>query len=108
MTEKAFYEIVAQCETIDESARDYAKARLEKMENDPHRKENAELAEKILELLKNAEEPMTSPDVAAKIGISTQRANGILRQVVAAGIVGVSDNPIVSGKRVLKGYVAIS
>ena len=77
----------------------------EKRKNRPSKKaaENAPLVEKIVnEIL--GEEVLTATDVAAALGVSTQKASALCRKAVAEGKA-TSVDVKVKGKGTQKGYI---
>ena len=92
MTNREFYTAVANG-TINEEIVAHATSAIEKMDaalanrkNKPNKKalENAPIIESILGVLST--EPMTAAAVGEAVGISTQKASALLRQLVASGV----------------------
>ena len=63
--------------------------------------ENEPVKEAILGVL--GEEPKTAPEIGSEVGISTQKASALLRQLVNDGKVEKTDVKV-KGKGVQKGY----
>lgn len=91
MTNREFYTAIANG-TINEEIVAHATSAIEKMDaanearkNKPSKKatENAPIIESILGVLTT--EPMTAATVAEAVGISTQKASALLRQIVTNG-----------------------
>ena len=89
MTNREFYTFVANG-TIDEDVIAHAASAIEKMDaalearkNKPNKKalENAPIIESILGVL--TAEPQTAAVIGETVGISTQKASALLRQIVA-------------------------
>lgn len=64
---------------------------------------NEPIKAKIVELLSDATELMTAPQVGEAIGVSTQKASALLRQMVEVGTL-VSEEIKVPKKGKMKGY----
>ena len=91
-TKKDFLKAVA-AGTVTEKEQDYAKVALEKLEavnekrrNTPSKAavENQPLVDALLGGILTAE-PKIASDVAAELGVSTQKASALLRSLVASG-----------------------
>lgn len=65
-------------------------------------KENLELMKEIKTYLEGKVNAL-APDVAAAVGVSTQKAGGVMREMVKANILTVTDVKI-KGRGTLKGY----
>ena len=65
--------------------------------------ENEPIKEKIVELLGNATELMTAPQVGEAIGVTTQKASALLRQMVEVGTL-TSEEVKIPKKGKMKGY----
>lgn len=99
MTNREFLNAVSACENCSEEVREYAKAAIAKLDatnearkNKPSKKatENAPILEQIYgEILTN--EAQTAAAVAEAAGISVQKANALLRQLVDADKATVED-----------------
>lgn len=99
MTNREFLNAVSACENCSEEVREYAKAAIAKLDatnearkNKPSKKatENAPILEQIYgEILTN--EAQTAAAVAEAAGISVQKANALLRQLVDAEKATVED-----------------
>ena len=110
MTNREFYTTIANDETIAQELRDYAAAAIVKMDNANEARKNkpsktAVENAPIIEALTNAltSDPQTAADLAAVVGISTQKASSLLRQIVASGVA-VSTDIKVPKKGTCKGY----
>jgi predicted Rossmann fold nucleotide-binding protein DprA/Smf involved in DNA uptake len=97
MTNREFYTNIANG-TITEDVIAHAAAQLVKMDeanekrkNKPSKKatENAPILESITNALTT--EPAVAADIAAAVGISTQKASALLRQLVANGTAAQSE-----------------
>ena len=101
MTQREFYNEVANCTTLSTDARAIAQAWVEKdaEKYNAKRAENAELCEATIALLKGANEPMTASAVADNLGISTPKATSILKSIE-----GIHVSDVRVGNRIVKGY----
>ena len=97
MTNREFYTNIANG-TINEDVIAHATASLEKMDaanearkNKPSKKatENAPILEAITNVLTDT--PVVAADIATAVGISTQKASALLRQLVANGTAVVTE-----------------
>ena len=68
-------------------------------------KENLELMKEIKIYLEGKVNAL-APDVAAAVGVSTQKAGGVMREMVKAGVLTVADVKI-KGRGTLKGYTLV-
>lgn len=112
MTNREFFTNIING-TITEDVVEYAKAAIAKMDatnearkNKPSKTalENAPLLDKIEhEIL--GDEPVTATAVAETMGISTQKASSLLRQLVACGKAESHDEKV-KGKGAVKTYTA--
>ena len=93
MTNREFLTAVSTLENVSAEIIEYATAALAKMDaanearkNKPSKTaiENAPILEAITGIL--TAEPAIASDIAAAVGISTQKASALLRQLVASGI----------------------
>ena len=109
MTNREFYTAIANG-TINEEIVAHATSAIEKMDaanearkNKPSKKatENAPIIESILGVLTT--EPMTAATVAEAVGISTQKASALLRQIVTNGDA-TSTEMKIPGKGTCKAY----
>lgn len=101
MTQREFYNEVANCTNLSSDARAIAQAWIDKDAEkvNAKRAENAELTEAATALLKGSNEPMTASAVADNLGISTPKATSILKSIEE---IKVSDVRV--GNRIVKGY----
>ena len=99
MTNREFLNAIATAENISDELKAEATARIEKMDaqnearkNKPSKKaeENAPLMAQIYDEILGAE-GITASAVAEKVGVSTQKANALLRALVAEGKATVED-----------------
>ena len=97
---------------VTEEVKSWAAAEIEKMDkaNEARRnrvskkaQENAPIVEAIEAVL--GEEPKTATEIGAEVGVSTQKASALLRQIVEAGNA-VKTDVKVKGKGTQKGYTA--
>ena len=109
MTNREFYTNIANG-TITEAEKEFALAAIAKMDETNEKRKNkpsktAEANAPIIEALTNAltSDPQTASDLAVAIGISTQKASSLLRQIVASGVA-VSTDIKVPKKGTCKGY----
>ena len=109
MTNREFYTNIANG-TVTEAEKEFALAAIAKMDetnekrkNKPSKTatENAPIIASLTEALTN--DPQTAADLAAQVGISTQKASSLLRQIVAAGVAVASDIKVPK-KGTCKGY----
>ena len=115
MTNREFLTAIANMEDISEELKAEATARIEKLDatnearkNKPSKKatENAPILEQIYgEILTN--EAQTASAVAEAAGISVQKANALLRQLVADGKAAVTEVKVPK-RGVQKAYSAIA
>lgn len=114
MTNREFLNAVSACENCSEEVREYAKAAIAKLDatnearkNKPSKKatENAPILEQIYgEVLTN--EAQTASAVAEAVGISVQKANALLRQLVDAGKATAEDVKVPK-KGTIKAYTKV-
>lgn len=99
MTNREFLNAIAALENAPEELKNEATARIEKLDatnearkNKPSKKaeENAPLIAQIYDEILGAE-GITASAVAEKMGVSTQKANALLRALVAEGKATVED-----------------
>ena len=97
MTNREFYTNIANG-TITEAEKEFALAAIAKMDetnekrkNKPSKTalENAPIIEALTAALTS--DPQTAADLATAVGISTQKASSLLRQIVASGVATASD-----------------
>ena len=110
MTNREFLTAVANLETAPQELRDEATARIAKMDatNEARKNKPSKTAIEnapIIEALTNAltSDPQTAGDLASVVGISTQKASSLLRQIVASGVA-VSTDIKVPKRGTCKGY----
>ena len=110
MTNREFYTAIANIETLPTELRDFATAAVTKMDNaNEARKnkpskaatENAPIIASLTAALTS--DPQTAADLAAVVGISTQKASSLLRQIVNSGVAASSDISVPK-KGKCKGY----
>lgn len=98
MTNREFFTAIAENEALPTDVRDFATsaiskldARNEKRKDTPTKaqKENAPIKEHIVAVFNGS--PMTAAEVAEAVGVSTQKASALLRQLVADGTLSVED-----------------
>lgn len=86
MTEKIFFESLRDNDSLNEDQRDYVSAKLIKIENnekrlaaqkEAKRQEDLVLVNAIIDLLKEADDPMTTSSIAAKLRISTSKVTAV-------------------------------
>lgn len=97
MTNREFYTAVVNANISDEITA-HASAAIEKLDNALEARKNKpskKMTENapILEALTNAltTEPKVAADLAAEVGITTQKASALLRQLVAVGVAAQSE-----------------
>lgn len=110
MTNREFFTAIANIETLPTELRDFATAAVTKMDNANEARKNkpsktAVENAPVIEALTNAltSDPQTAADLAAVVGISTQKASSLLRQIVTSGVA-VSTDIKVPKKGSCKGY----
>ena len=64
---------------------------------------NAPIKEKIFEFLTGKPEPIIAPTIATEVGITTQKASALARQMVEEGVLVATEVKVVK-KGKLKGY----
>lgn len=101
MTIREFYIEAMNCNALSEDARTIARNFVEKdaEKRDAKAAENATLTAQVVEILKNASEPVKCADVAAALGIHTSKATYILK-----AIEGVKIDETIEKGRVVKTY----
>ena len=111
MTKREFLETIVSG-TMNDEVVEKATEMLEKLdaENEKRRNrvskkalENEPIKEKIVEVL--GDEPKTATVIGEEVGISTQKASALLRQLVMDGKAEKSDVKV-TGKGTQKGYTA--
>ena len=109
MTNREFFTNIANG-TITEAEKEFALAAITKMDETNEKRKNKPSKTAIenapvIEALTNAltSDPQTASDLAAQVGISTQKASSLLRQIVASGVA-VSTDIKVPKKGTCKGY----
>jgi Fic family protein len=109
MTNREFYTNIANG-TLTEAEKEFALAAIAKMDETNEKRKNkpsktAEANAPIIASLTEAltSDPQTAADLAAVVGISTQKASSLLRQIVASGVA-VSADIKVPKKGTCKGY----
>ena len=109
MTNREFYTNIANG-TVTEAEKEFALAAIAKMDETNEKRKNkpsktAEANAPILASLTNAltSDPQTAADLAVAVGISTQKASSLLRQIVASGVAVASDIKVPK-KGTCKGY----
>ena len=109
MTNREFFTNIANG-TITEAEKEFALAAITKMDETNEKRKNKPSKTAIenapvIEALTNAltSDPQTASDLAAQVGISTQKASSLLRQIVAAGVAVASDIKVPK-KGTCKGY----
>ena len=99
MTNREFLIAVSACEACSEEVREHATNAIAKMDatnearkNKPSKKatENAPIVEQIVNEILTSE-AQTASTIAEAVGISTQKASALLRQIVAEGKATVAD-----------------
>ena len=110
MTKREFYTAIMNGE-IDEQVKLFASEELEKMDaaNEKRRNTLSKKAQENQPLLQQitdeilTDEPKTATDVAAVLGVSVQKASGLLRRLVEEGKA-VKVDVKIKGKGTQKGY----
>ena len=109
MTNREFFTNIANG-TVTDTEKEFALAAIAKMDETNEKRKNkpsktAEANAPILASLTNAltSDPQTAADLATAVGISTQKASSLLRQIVASGVA-VSSDIKVPKKGTCKGY----
>jgi Fic family protein len=109
MTKREFYTNIANG-TITDAEKEMALAEIAKLDETNEKRKNkpsktAEANAPIIASLTNAltSDPQTAADLAVAVGISTQKASSLLRQIVASGVA-VSTDIKVPKKGSCKGY----
>lgn len=109
MTNREFFTNIANG-TVTDTEKEFAFAAIAKMDETNEKRKNkpsktAEANAPIIKALTNAltSDPQTAADLAVAVGISTQKASSLLRQIVASGVA-VSTDIKVPKKGTCKGY----
>jgi Fic family protein len=109
MTNREFYTNIANG-NVTEAEKEFALAAITKMDETNEKRKNkpsknAEANAPIIASLTEAltADPQTAADLAAVVGISTQKASSLLRQIVASGVAASMDIKVPK-KGTCKGY----
>ena len=109
MTNREFYTNIANG-IITDAEKGFALAAIAKMDETNEKRKNkpskkAEENAPVIEALTNAltSDPQTAADLAVAVGISTQKASSLLRQIVASGVAVATDIKVPK-KGTCKGY----
>ena len=113
MTNREFYTNIANG-TVTETEKEFALAAIAKLDATNEKRKNktspkdaekaaadAAVRESIVAVLTS--DPQTAADLAVAVGISTQKASSLLRQIVASGVAVASDIKVPK-KGTCKGY----
>ena len=110
MTNREFFTAISNIDTLPAELVEFATNAIAKMDNANEARKNkpsktAVENAPVIEALTNAltSDPQTAADLAAVVGISTQKASSLLRQIVASGVA-VSSDIKVPKKGTCKGY----
>ena len=110
MTNREFLTAIANSENLSAELVEHATNEIAKMDaaNEKRKNKPSKTAIEnapIIEALTNAltSDPQTAGDLASVVGISTQKASSLLRQIVASGVA-VSTDIKVPKKGTCKGY----
>ena len=110
MTNREFFTAIANIETLPAELVEFATNAIAKMDtaNEARKNKPSKTAianAPVIEALTNAltSDPQTAADLAAAVGVSTQKASSLLRQIVASGVA-VSTDIKVPNKGTCKGY----
>ena len=109
MTNREFYTNIANG-TVTDAEKEFALAAIAKMDETNEKRKNkpsktAEANAPIIASLTAAltSDPQTAADLAVAVGISTQKASSLLRQIVASGVAVATDIKVPK-KGTCKGY----
>ena len=98
MTNREFFTAIANAENISAELVEFATNAIAKMDatNEARKNKPSKTAIEnapVIEALTNAltADPQTAADLGAAVGISTQKASSLLRQIVAAGVAVATD-----------------
>lgn len=109
MTTREFYTAI-QNANVDDALKEFAATAIQKMDEKNKKRsskptkaqiENAPIKTAIAEML--GSEPLTATQVAEELGLSTQKASNLLRNLVTEGIA-VDQEVKIKGKGKVKGY----
>ena len=110
MTNREFYTAIANAENISAELVEFATNAIAKMDEANEKRKNkpsktAEANAPILESITGVltAEPQTASDIATAVGISTQKASALLRQLAASGVA-VKSEVKAPKKGVVKAY----
>lgn len=110
MTNREFFTAIANAENLPAELVEFATNAIAKMDatNEARKNKPSKTALEnapIIEALTNAltADPQTAADLATAVGISTQKASSLLRQIVASGVAVASDIKVPK-KGACKGY----
>ena len=110
MTNREFFTAIANAESLSAELVEFATNAIAKMDETNEKRKNkpsktAIENAPIIEALTNAltSDPQTASDLAVAVGISTQKASSLLRQIVASGVAVATDIKVPK-KGTCKGY----
>ena len=113
MTNREFYQAIVEGAIVTPELATFAKGEIEKLDKRNEKRkatpsktaiENAPIKEKIAEFIKGKDTPIIATTIATEIGITTQKASALARQLVEAGTLAVVDVKV-QGKGAVKGYL---
>ena len=110
MTNREFFTAISNIDTLPAELVEFATNAIAKMDATNEQRKNkpsktAIANAPVIEALTNAltSDPQTAADLAVAVGVSTQKASSLLRQIVASGVA-VSTDIKVPSKGTCKGY----
>jgi len=112
MTNREFYQAIVEGATVTAELATFAAEQITKLDKRNEKRaatpsktaiENAPIKEKIVEFLTGKPDPIIAPTIATEVGITTQKASALARQLVEEGKL-VATEVKVAKKGKLKGY----
>lgn len=112
MTNREFYQAIVEGATVTAELATFAAEQVEKLDKRNEKRAatpsktaiaNEPIKAKIVEFLKDKDTPIIAPTIATEVGITTQKASALARQLVEEGKLVVTDVKVAK-KGKLKGY----
>lgn len=112
MTNREFYQAIVEGAVVTAELATFAKEAIDKLDKRNEKRaatpsktaiENAPIKEKIVEFLTGKPEPIIATTIATEVGITTQKASALARQLVEEGKL-VATEVKVAKKGKVKGY----
>ena len=112
MTNREFYQAIVEGATVTAELATFAAEQIEKLDKRNEKRAatpsktaiaNEPIKAKIVEFLEDKTTPVIAPTIATEVGITTQKASALARQLVDEGKLVVTDVKVAK-KGKLKGY----